>query len=221
MTLLELFQLLKKHMKLVVALPIICAVMMAGVSVFVMTNTYTAQTSMYILASSTDPVDASSNYSNLNASQMLANDVATLLKSDIVLDKAAESLSLKNLSGYQIDVTNESTSRVITLTVTGHDPKAAASVANAIAASVSDVARDVKMAESVNVIDQAATPNAPSGPNRTLYVAVAFMAGLFMAVAIVVLLDMLNTRIRGVDEIEELLGIPVIGRVPMLKKGGK
>ena len=50
MTLLELFQLLKKHLKLVIALPVVCAIAMGVVSFAMMDNTYTATTSMYILA---------------------------------------------------------------------------------------------------------------------------------------------------------------------------
>ena len=50
--------------------------------------------------------------------------------------------------------------------------------------------------------------------------AVAFLAGLFVAIALVVLMDMLNTRIRNDREAEELLGLPVIGRFPYVK-GGK
>ena len=74
--------------------------------------------------------------------------------------------------------------------------------------------------QSVNVIDEAVTPTSPSGPNRLMYTAVAFLAGLFVAIAIVVLMDMLNTRIRNDREAEELLGLPVIGRFPYVK-GGK
>ena len=47
-----------------------------------------------------------------------------------------------------------------------------------------------------------------------MYTAVAFLAGIFLAVAIVVVLDMLNTRVRNPEEAEELLGIPVIGVSP-------
>ena len=67
------------------------------------------------------------------------------------------------------------------------------------------------------MIDQAAEPAAPSGPSRPLYTAVAFLAGIFVAVAIVVLMDMLNTRVRSPEEAEELLGVPVIGRIPTIK----
>lgn len=221
MTLLELFQLLKKHLKLVIILPVVCALAMGVASFTMMKNTYTASTSMYILARSGSE-NTTNQYSDLSASQMLANDVATLLDSDAVTTGAAKALSLKSLSGFKTSITSETTSRVITLSVTGSDPQATARVANAMAEQVSSVAQEVQMAESINVIDRAEAPTAPSGPNRMLYIAVALMGGLFMAVAIVVLMDMLNTRVRSAEDAEELLGIPVIGRIPtMSSKGGK
>ena len=81
MTLLELLQLLRKHLKIVVLLPIACALAMALASVLVMRNTYTAQTDMYVLASS-EGESGGALSSDLSASQMLTNDVAQLLKSD-------------------------------------------------------------------------------------------------------------------------------------------
>ena len=50
MTLLELLQLLRKHLRLVIALPIACAVAMAAYAYLFMGNTYTASTNMYVLA---------------------------------------------------------------------------------------------------------------------------------------------------------------------------
>ena len=104
--------------------------------------------------------------------------------------------------------------------MTGTDAKETAKVARAMANSVSTVAQNVGAAQSINVVDEAKTPESPSGPKRLLYVAVAFLAGVFIAIAYVVLEDMLNTRIRGAEEAEELLGIPVVGRIPAIK-GGK
>lgn len=218
MTLLELLQLLRKHLKLVVALPLACMVVMGLASVLMMSDTYTATTDMYVLASSEGDTSSALS-SDLSASQMLTNDVATLLQSDRVMSDAADRLRLKNLNGYDITVSSETTTRVITLSVTGPDPQGSANVANALADCVSDVAQQVMSVESVNVIDEAPVPDAPSGPNRLLYVAVAAMAGLFAAVAIVVLMDIIDTRVRSAEDAEELLGLPVIGRIPAMKGG--
>lgn len=219
MTLLELLHLLRKHLRLVVLLPVACALVMGVYSYLFMRNTYTASTSMYVLALNQDTTASNSLSTDLSASQMISNDVSTLLTSDRALAETAEDLALDDLSAYDVSVTSETTSRVIGLTVTGPDPQTAADVANRLVANVSGIAQEVMSIESVNPIDQATAPEAPSGPNRPLYVAVALMAGLFLAVAIVVVEDMLNTKVRGQEEVEELLGIPVIGRIPAMRGG--
>lgn len=219
MTLLELLHLLKKHLKLVIALPLACALAVGGYSFIAMKNTYTASVSMYVLVKQSDASNSSSLYSDLNASQMVTNDVATLLKSDRVVAETAKDLGMADLKGYDSAITSSTTSRVITLAVTGNDPQKTADVANKMAEEVSGVARDVMNVESVNVVDSAKVPTAPSGPKRPLYIAVGFLAGLFAAVAIVVLADMLNTKVRSEEELEELLGVPVIGRIPAMKGG--
>lgn len=219
MTLLELLHLLRKHLRLVVLLPVLCAVAMGAYSYLFMGNTYTASTSMYVLARNQDASSNTSLSTDLSASQMISNDVSTLLTSDRALAQTADDLALPNLDGYEVSVTSETTSRVIGLSVTGPDPQTAADVANHLVANVSSIAQEVMSIESVNPIDQARAPEAPSGPNRPLYVAVALMAGLFLAVAIVVVEDMLNTKVRGEEEVEELLGIPVIGRIPAMRGG--
>ena len=221
MTLLELLQLMRKHLKLVILLPIVCALAMGVYSYAFMANTYTASASMYVLAKQTSAnSDNAANYSNLNASQMLANDVSTLLKSDRIAADTVKNLHLDSLKGYSTKVTSETTSRVITLSVTGSDPDTSAAIANEMASNVSKVAQQVMDVQSVNVIDQAVSPSSPSGPNRSMYIAIALLAGLFIAIAIVVVSDMLNTKVRNADEVEELLGLPVIGRMPAVK-GGK
>lgn len=218
MTLLELLQLLKKHLKLVVVLPLVCALVMGAYCYLMMPNAYTSSVSMYVLAQN-ESASSSSLSSDLSASQMVSNDVATLLQSDRVLNGTAADLGLKDLSDYKVSVSSASTSRVITLEVTGTDAAGTANVANKMADNVSSIAREVMGLDSVNTIDKAVTPEAPSGPKRPLYVAVALMGGLFAAVAVVVVADMLNTKVRDQADVEELLGIPVIGRIPSMKGG--
>lgn len=220
MTLLELLQLLRKRLALVIALPIVCALAMGVYSFFFMSNTYTASTSLYVLTKTETSNGSSNMYSDLNASQLLTNDVATLIKSDRVMGDTAKALSMQSLAGFDVAITSETTTRVITLSVTGEDADATAVVANKLAESASSVAQEVMDIQSVNVIDKAVAPVDPSGPNRPMYVAVALMAGLFLAVAAVVMADMLNTKVRRVEEVEDLLGLPVIGRMPAMK-GGK
>ena len=217
MTLLELFKLLRKHLALVVVLPVVLAIATAGFSWGLMQNQYTATVSVYVLTAKDDASSSSTTaYNDLTASQLMANDIATLAKSETVQKRTAEALGMSSLSGYKISV-EAGTTRVISISVTAGKPDAAAIVANEISTVLSTTAQSVMGVESVNVVDAAEVPTDPSGPPRAMYTAVAFLAGIFLAVAIVVVLDMLNTRVRNPEEAEELLGIPVIGRIPTIK----
>lgn len=220
MTLLELFQLLRKHLKLVIALPIACALAMGAFSFVMMGNTYTASVSMYVLSQSAQGENnAAIQYNDLSASQMLTNDVSQLIKSERVVQQTAKDLgmSVGELESSKIEVTSSTTTRLITIAVTSDSPQSAAAVANGIARITNSVAQEIMAVEAVNLIDEAEVPQAPSGPPRLMYTAVAFLAGIFIAMAIVVVMDMVNTRIRKPEEIEELLGVPVIGRIPTIK----
>lgn len=219
MTLLELLQIIRKHLKLCIALPIIFALATAVFSFVALANTYTASVSMYVLANSSETQANTTLSTDLSASQMLTNDVSQLIQSERVLNQTADQLGMSEseLAGYDVEVTSSTTTRLITIEVTGDTPNSAAAIANGLANTTNTVAQEIMDIEAVNVIDQAAVPTSPSGPPRTLYVAVAFLAGIFVAVAIVVVMDMVNTRIRKPEEIEELLDIPVIGKIPTIK----
>ena len=212
MTLLELFDLLRKHVRLVLLLPLGLAVLV-GIATAFMPDKYTATTDMYVLVKSSNETGVASS-GDLSASQMLTNDVTTLIKSDRVEADAAESVGFEDFDAFDIDVTSSTTTRVISLSVTGTDPKAAAKIANAQVESVSSTAQAVMDVQTINQIDSATAPEQPSGPNRPLYIAVGAVAGLFLAVAIVVLADTLNTRVRKGSDVEELIGVPVIGHFP-------
>ena len=222
MTLLELFSLLRKHLAIVIALPVTCALITAAVSWGFLPNEYTAETSIYALTktSASDSDSEIVTSSDLSASQMLANDFAELAKNDQIQNKTAESIGLDNLDNYKIEVNSSNTTRIIKVSVTGSDPSGAAVVANELAEEIGDTAVRIMNVEAVNVVSEAKAPTEPSGPRRALYTLVALLAGLFVAIAIVVVKDMLDTTIRNDEEAIELLGAPIIGRFP-LDKGGR
>ena len=223
MTLLELLQLLRKHLRLVVALPVAFALVAAVYCWGFMPNQYTAETSIYALSkteSAANGAEAGLSYGDLNASQLLANDFAELAKYEQVQTETALALGMEDLSGYKVSISSSTTTRVIKLSVTGRDPESAALIANKLASEIGQTATKVMDVKAVNVITKAKAPENPSGPSRGMYTLVALLAGLFLAVAVIVLMDILNTTIRNDEDVTEGLGLPIIGRFPELK-GGK
>ena len=145
------------------------------------------------------------------------NDVAALVKSSRVQNRAAVDAGLPSLSGYKVSVDSTTNTRIITISVTGTSAETVALIANQLAATADNIAQEVMDVQSINVIDEARVPANPSGPRRLMYTAVAFLAGLFLAIAIIVIADMANTRVRTSEEAAELLGIPIIGRIPAIR----
>ena len=219
MTLFELFALLRKRWKFIILLPLMAGIITA-VGAHFLPDEYTASTTMYVLPKNEteDMATSSVTQSDLNFASMLSNDVSTILKSSRVRKDVAEELGLGSLGGYSINVTAGTSSRVLTLTVTGHDPEMTARVANDLA-DTSEVAVEVMQIQAVNVIDPAEDPGGPSGPRRSRYVAVGIMAGLFAAICLVIIEDMLDTRVRSGEDVEEIVGVPVIGHFTQVERG--
>ena len=180
---------------------------------FVLPNQYTASTTVYVLAKSSN-TSTSSTSSDLTASQMITNDIATLIQSSNVSSSTASQLGLENLNGYSIKTTSSTTTRILTISVTGPNAQTAANIANTIVSVTSGISQNVMDVQSVNAIDSAVAPTTPSGPNHLLYTLVALIAGLFVAIAVCVLMETLNTKARSSEDVEELLGVPVIGHIP-------
>jgi succinoglycan biosynthesis transport protein ExoP len=65
-----------------------------------------------------------------------------------------------------------------------------------------------------SIISDAALPTSPSSPNRLLNLASGFGAGLLLGIALALLLDRLDTRVRRGRDIAERLGVPVLLEIP-------
>ncbi|WP_457390617.1 chain length determinant protein EpsF [Roseateles sp. P5_E1] len=66
----------------------------------------------------------------------------------------------------------------------------------------------------VSVLSQAIPPLTPSAPKIVLNMAVAIFAGTLLAVAVVVAMEMLDRRVRSVEDVAQAVGLPIIGVLP-------
>lgn len=124
MTLLELLELLRKKWYLVVILPLVFAGATAAYCWGFMTNNYTASVSLYVLTQSSSSANGQTQVtsSDTQASQQLANDLAKIAKTSTVVDSTAKALGMQNLDDFTVNVSSDTTSRVITLTVPARTP---------------------------------------------------------------------------------------------------
>lgn len=220
MSLSELIDLLRVHLRFVITVPVLLALFTCFFCWGLMPDVYTAEVSIYALAktSMTDAGGNSVTYNDLSASQLLANDFAELARNDQLREDTARSLGLSDLDGCEVSIKSSNTTRVIKVGVTAEDPRLAANVANELTSQISQTATRVMDLDAVNVINPAKIPSEPSGPARMKYAVLSLPIGFLLAVAIVILRDILDTRVHSGSEIEDMLGISVIGHVPVSKE---
>lgn len=185
------------------------------VNYFVLEPEYTATTSFYVMA----PVDEEAgddNNSIITYYEKLALDYSEIATSRSITSEVAKNLNLKDgLNDYEIKVAPAEETRVMELTVTGHDSELAKEIADEMVEVFSETVKRVIGAENVNVIDYAYVIR--SGPMRAQNTILIALAGAILTVGIIVLKEFMDTTFRTAEEVEQMLEIPVLAQVNRIK----
>jgi len=86
------------------------------------------------------------------------------------------------------------------------------------------IAKALKLGETgLTVVSEAPIPEYPVKPNKTLNMMIAVVLGLMISVALALLLNYMDNTIKTAQEAEDILGLPVLGQIPVYKpfKGGR
>jgi tyrosine-protein kinase len=92
------------------------------------------------------------------------------------------------------------------------DPAAAAG--SLTQAQISQLQTVRQLAEPVEIAEPAGVPAAPSSPRTRRNTVLGLLVGLALGLLAAFLRDSLDRRLRGFDEVQEEMQLPVIGRVP-------
>ena len=216
--LIRLYHILRRRIVLILAFAIV-GLTLSGLYTFVMVQErYTADVLMYIWEDKVAGEASNIQMSDLALFSALVNDYQVLAKSRLVTNEVAKELNLDaasaaSLSG-KITVSTKNNTRHLTISVTDTDPVFAATVANKTAAVFSASVVDKMGAANVRVIDEAVVPNAPSYPNKMMNLSLGLLIGLMLGVGLSLLLDLIDTRVKTSDDIEQLTGYSMLGVIP-------
>lgn len=164
--------------------------------------------------------DGSTTISDVSISTQLTQDYMYLITGRAVLDQVIAELEL-DMSADQlknsISVTTLTGTRILQISVTNQEAILARDIANAVAeASVSNI-KDVMEMDIVNFYEKAIVQNSPVSPNTTRNAVIAAILGFIISCGIVVVLDILDDTIKNNDDIENYLGISVLGMIPIIE----
>ena len=216
----QLFKILWKKKIAIILTAIVAAVIAFGVSSFVLTPEYSSTTRIYVVNRNQSEKTGLTNQ-DLQAGTYLVKDYKEIILSQDVLEKVISNLKLektvKALS-KKIQVTVPVDTRIVLITVKDAQPEEASRIANALREVAAEKIISVTRVSDVTTLEEARPALTPSSPNIRRNTALAFLVGGAVMVISVLLLELLDDRVKRPEDVEEVMQVALLGIVPDLDK---
>lgn len=187
-------------------------------SVFFIKPKYTSTTRIYVVSRSSD---TSLTNQDLQAGSYLVNDYKEVITSSEVLSSVIDQEKLSMSTGElskEIAVTIPTDTRVISISVTDTDAQRACDIANTVREVAAEKIKAVTKVDDVTTLESATKPSHPSSPNVKKNAVIGALAGVFLAIVGILVAEVLDDRVRRPEDIEETLGMTLLGVVPDIDK---
>ena len=216
----QLFKILWKKKIAIILTAIVAAVLAFGVSSFVLTPEYSSTTRIYVV-NRNQSENAGLTNQDLQAGSYLVKDYKEIILSQDVLEKVISNLKLeqtgKGLS-KKIQVTVPVDTRIVSIVVKDDQPEEASRIANALREVAAEKIIKVTRVSDVTTLEEARPALTPSSPNIRRNTLLAFLAGGAVMVILVLLLELLDDRVKRPEDVEEVMHVALLGIVPDLNK---
>ena len=219
----DVFQLVKvlwKRKFLIVLAALVAGLAAFAYSSFVIQPQYTSTTRIYVVNRNQADKPGLTNQ-DLQAGSYLVKDYREIILSQDVLEKVVADQSLtmdaKTL-GRKVSVTVPADTRIVSISVRDGKPEEASRIANALREVAAQKIISVTRVSDVTTLEEARPATSPSSPNIRRNTMMATIAGVGFVTVIVLLVELLDDRVKRPEDIEEVMHISLLGVIPNLEK---
>ena len=186
-------------------------------SAFLLTPQYDSTTRLYVVTQSSDNGAGITNQ-DLQAGSFLVKDYKEIILSQDVLKNVTTTLGITDDIKEKITVNIPVDTRILSITVRDSDPNQAATIANTLRDEAAKKIIEVTKVSDVTTLEAALPAEKPSTPQTKRNLVLGFILGAFLATALVFVLEVLDDRVKRPQDIEEGLGMTLLGVVPHAEK---
>ena len=219
----DVFQLVKvlwKRKFLIVLAALVAGLAAFAYSSFVIKPQYTSTTRIYVVNRNQADKPGLTNQ-DLQAGAYLVKDYREIILSQDVLEKVVVDQSLamdaKTL-GRKVSVTVPADTRIVSISVRDGKPEEASRIANALREVAAQKIISVTRVSDVTTLEEARPATSPSSPNIRRNTMMATLAGAGFVTVVVLLVELLDDRVKRPEDIEEVMHISLLGVIPNLEK---
>lgn len=207
--------------KLIIALAaIISGAIAFGYSSFVIKPEFTSTTRIYVVNRNQGDKPGLTNQ-DLQAGSYLVKDYREIILSQDVLEKVVADQKLnidaKTLA-RKVQVTVPADTRIVSISVRDSLPEEASRIANALREVASQKIIAVTRVSDVTTLEEARPAQSPSSPNIRRNTILGFGAGAGLVIVVVLIIELLDDRVKRPEDIEEVMHLSLLGVIPNLDK---
>lgn len=212
---LELFHVLLDKIWVIILAGAVAALAVVAATILFITPQYQSTTKMYVLSKQDSNTLTSQD---MQTSLTLTKDYAELIKSRTVTEGVITQLNLdmtheQLLSKMTVDSATDT--RILSISVRDADPYVACEIANAIRDVAENHIKNVMDIDAVNVVETANIPENKISPSIKKNGLVGGVAGVAIAIAIILITYLSNDTIKTQEDVERYLGLSTLGTIPM------
>jgi len=208
----------KKVLILLVA--IVAGAVSFAYSSFVVKPEYRSTTRIYVVNRNQSDKPGLTNQ-DLQAGTYLVKDYREIILSQDVLEKVVSDLGLtinaKTLA-KKVQVTVPADTRIVSISVSDHKPDEASRIANALREVAAQKIIAVTRVSDVTTLEEARPATGPSSPNIRRNTLMGIGAGAGLVIVVVLLVELLDDRVKRPEDVEDVMNISLLGVVPNLEK---
>ena len=196
------------------------AIVALGYSTFIIKPNYTSTTRIYVVNRQANENSTLTNQ-DLQAGTYLVKDYKEIILSQDALAKVIDDLKLNvqpSALAKKINVTVPTDTRIVSIAVSDGDAKEAARIANSLRQIAAEKIIAVTKVSDVTTLEEAEVPNSPSSPNIRRNTLIGFLAGGVFISVVILVVEVLDDRVKKPEDVEEALGITLLGVVPNMNK---
>ena len=219
----DVFHLLKilwKRKILIALVAIVAGALAFAYSAFIVKPEFTSTTRIYVVNRNQGDKPGLTNQ-DLQAGSYLVKDYREIILSQDVLEKVTSNLKLdlspKALAS-KIKVTVPVDTRIVSISVNDRVPEEASRIANSLREVAAEKIISITRVSDVTTLEEARPATAPSSPNIRRNTMIGLLGGTVFTVIAVLIVELVDTRVKRPEDIEDVMQIALLGVVPNLDK---
>ncbi|WP_334329715.1 YveK family protein [Companilactobacillus sp. HBUAS59699] len=223
-SMIEIFGILRKHIKMIIYTTLITVFATGFVTFFVLSPKYESTTEILVNRKMSDQLQAA-QYQQVQADVQMISTYKDIITSPTVLDEVNQ--EVEKYPGYpgsetglqkSISISNQQNSQVFSVTAKSTDANTAAAIANLTAKVFKQKVGKIMSVDNVSIVSTASPSSTPYSPRKALSLAAGLLVGLILGCGLALIREATDKTVINESFLTDDMGWVNLGQISEISK---